>query len=108
MPSTPSEVDVTPGISEFTPDHKSIRFETMTRNVWLRPLRETQIHKNYKKLLAFYADCQDFMRSGVVTEVRYVVGSENDPDIDTPGKNTKAEANAMVVYCVYMYLSYAF
>ncbi|ETV71572.1 hypothetical protein H257_13241 [Aphanomyces astaci] len=28
--------------------------------------------------------------------MRYVVGSENDPDIDTPGKNTKAEAKAMV------------
>ncbi|RHY61760.1 hypothetical protein DYB38_013977, partial [Aphanomyces astaci] len=64
MPSTPSEVDVTP-----------------------IPVG---------KLLAFYADCQDFMLSGVVTEVRYVVGSENDPDIDTPGKNTKAEAKAMV------------
>ncbi|RQM10760.1 hypothetical protein B5M09_011586, partial [Aphanomyces astaci] len=99
MPSTPSEVDVTPipvGVSEFTPDHKSIRSETMFRNVSFRPLREMQIHKNDKKLLAFYADCQDFMLSGVVTEVRYVVGSENDPDIDTPGKNTKAEAKAMV------------
>ncbi|RHZ31806.1 hypothetical protein DYB37_013147, partial [Aphanomyces astaci] len=81
------------GVSAFTPDHKSIRFETMFRNVSFRPLREMQIHKNDKKLLAFYADC---MLSGVVTEVRYVVGSENDPDIDTPGKNTKAEAKAMV------------
>ncbi|RHY16207.1 hypothetical protein DYB36_013286 [Aphanomyces astaci] len=99
MPSTPSEVDVTPipvGVSEFTPDLKSIRSNTMFRNVLFRPLQETQIHKNDKKLLAFYADCQDFMLSGVVTEVRYVVGSENDPDIDTPGKNTKAEAKAMV------------
>ncbi|RHZ28417.1 hypothetical protein DYB31_012177 [Aphanomyces astaci] len=79
MPSTPSEVDVTPipvGVSE--------------------PLREMQIHNNDKKLLAFYADCQDFMLSGVVTEVRYVVGSDNDPDIDTPGKETKAEAKAIV------------
>ncbi|RHZ09660.1 hypothetical protein DYB37_014045 [Aphanomyces astaci] len=99
MPSTPSEADITPipvGVSEFTPDLKSIRSETMFRNVSFRPLREMQIHKNDKKLLAFYADCQDFMLSGVVTEVRYVVGSENDPDIDTPGKNTKAEAKAMV------------
>ncbi|RHZ32875.1 hypothetical protein DYB31_004887 [Aphanomyces astaci] len=55
-----------------------------------------RFHKNDKKLLAFYADCQDFMLSGVVTEVRYVVGSENDPDIDTPGKKTKTEAKAMV------------
>ncbi|RHY75309.1 hypothetical protein DYB30_012276 [Aphanomyces astaci] len=68
----------------------------MFRNVSFRTLRETQIHKNDKKLLAFYADCQDFMLSGVVTEVRYVVGSENDPDIDTPGKKTKTEAKAMV------------
>ncbi|RHZ40402.1 hypothetical protein DYB26_015678, partial [Aphanomyces astaci] len=68
----------------------------MFRNVSFRPLREMQIHKNDKKLLAFYANCQDFMLSGVVTEVRYVLGSENDPDIDTPGKNTKAEAKAMV------------
>ncbi|ETV89235.1 hypothetical protein H257_00591 [Aphanomyces astaci] len=76
MPSTPSEVDVTP--------------------IPVGPLRETQIHKNDKKLLAFYAAYQNFMLSGVVTEVRYVVGSEKDPDIDTPGKNTKAEAKAMV------------
>ncbi|RHY22184.1 hypothetical protein DYB36_013329, partial [Aphanomyces astaci] len=99
MPSTPSEVEVTPipvAVSEFNPDHKSIRSETMFRNVSFRPLRETQVHKNDKKLLAFYADCQDFMLSGVVTEVRYVVGSENDPDIDTPGKKTKTEAKAMV------------
>ncbi|RHY99894.1 hypothetical protein DYB35_013663, partial [Aphanomyces astaci] len=61
-----------------------------------RLLRETQIHKNNNKLLAFYADC---MRSGVATEVRYVVGSENDPDFDTPGKNTKAEARRWW-YCV--------
>ncbi|RQM30623.1 hypothetical protein B5M09_012970, partial [Aphanomyces astaci] len=84
MPPTPSEVDVTPisvGVSEFTPDHKSIRSQTMFRNVSFRPLQEMQIHKNDKNLLAFYADCQDFMLSGVVTEVRYVVGSENDPDI---------------------------
>ncbi|ETV74175.1 hypothetical protein H257_11141 [Aphanomyces astaci] len=89
MPSTPSEVDVKPipvGISEFTPDHKSIRSETMFRNVSFRPLREMQIHKNYNRLLAFYADCQNFMLSG----------GENDPNIDTPGKNTKAEAKSMV------------
>ncbi|RHY95948.1 hypothetical protein DYB31_013578 [Aphanomyces astaci] len=99
MPSTPSEVDVTQipvGVSEFTPDHKSIRSETMFRNVSFRPLREMRIHKNDKKLLACYADCQDFMLSGVVTDVRYVVDSENDPDIDSPGKNTKAEVKAMV------------
>ncbi|RHY79504.1 hypothetical protein DYB31_009991 [Aphanomyces astaci] len=99
MPSTPSEVDVTPipvGVSEFTPDLKSIRSNTMFRNVLFRPLQETQIYKNDKKLLAFYADCKDFMLSGVVTEMRYVVGSENDPDIDTPDKNTKAEVKAMV------------
>ncbi|RHZ26132.1 hypothetical protein DYB37_012481 [Aphanomyces astaci] len=99
MPSTPSEGDVTPipvEVSEFTPDHKSIPSETMFRNVSFRPLRETQIHKNDKKLFAFYADCQEFMLSGVMTEVRYVVSSENYPDIDTSGKNTKAEAKAIV------------
>ncbi|RQM20009.1 hypothetical protein B5M09_012379 [Aphanomyces astaci] len=68
----------------------------MFRNVSFRPLRETQIHKNDKKLFAFYADCQEFMLSGVMTEVRYVVSSENYPDIDTSGKNTKAEAKAIV------------
>ncbi|CAK4631636.1 unnamed protein product [Aphanomyces euteiches] len=80
----------------FTPDHKSIRSETMYRYVSFKPLREAQIHKNDKKLLDFYADCQDFMLSGVVTEVRYVVGSENDPDFDTPGKKSKATTKTMV------------
>ncbi|KAH9126365.1 hypothetical protein AeMF1_003204 [Aphanomyces euteiches] len=79
----------------FTPDHKSIRSETMYRYVSFKPLREAQIHKNDKKLLDFYAD-QDFMLSGVVTEVRYVVGSENDPDFDTPGKKSKATTKTMV------------
>ncbi|CAK4896435.1 unnamed protein product, partial [Aphanomyces euteiches] len=68
----------------------------MYRYVSFKPLREAQIHKNDKKLLDFYADCQDFMLSGVVTEVRYVVGSENDPDFDTPGKKSKATTKTMV------------
>ncbi|CAK4428196.1 unnamed protein product, partial [Aphanomyces euteiches] len=80
----------------FTPDHKSIRFESMYRYVSFKPLREVQIHKNDKKLFDFYADCQDFMLRGVVTEVRYVVGSENDPDSDTPGKKSKATTKTMV------------
>ncbi|KAH9121393.1 hypothetical protein AeMF1_006865, partial [Aphanomyces euteiches] len=80
----------------FTPDHKSIRSETMYRYVSFKPLREAQIHKNDKKLLDFYADCQDFMLRGVVTEVRYVVGSENDPDFDTPGKKSKATTKTKV------------
>ncbi|CAK4759545.1 unnamed protein product, partial [Aphanomyces euteiches] len=80
----------------FTPDHKSIRSESMYRYVSFKPLREAQIHKNDKKLLDFYADCQDFMLRGVVTEVRYVVGSENDPDFDTPGKKSKATTKTMV------------
>ncbi|CAK4294540.1 unnamed protein product, partial [Aphanomyces euteiches] len=68
----------------------------MYRYVSFKPLREAQIHKNDKKLLDFYADCQDFMLRGVVTEVRYVVGSENDPDFDTPGKKSKATTKTMV------------
>ncbi|KAH9099411.1 hypothetical protein Ae201684P_018427 [Aphanomyces euteiches] len=34
----------------------------MYRYVSFKPLREAQIHKNDKKLLDFYADCQDFMQ----------------------------------------------
>ncbi|KAF0721641.1 hypothetical protein Ae201684_019013 [Aphanomyces euteiches] len=88
--------DASEATAIFTPDHKSIRSETMYRCVSFKPLREAQIHKNDKKLLDFYADCQDFMLSGVVTEVRYVVGSENDPDFDTPGKKSKATTKTMV------------
>ncbi|RHY88337.1 hypothetical protein DYB35_011846, partial [Aphanomyces astaci] len=91
MPSTPSEVDVTPIPVGYPSLHPTTSpFDPR------QCFGTCQIHKNDKKLLAFYADCQDFMLSGVVTEVRYVVGSENDPDIDTPGKETKAEAKAIV------------
>ncbi|RHY57596.1 hypothetical protein DYB34_001834 [Aphanomyces astaci] len=75
---------------------KTMRSEAIYRNVAFKPLQEVEIHKNDKKLLAFYADTGNYMLSGVVTEVKYVIGTEHDMDWETPGKKSKTALKALV------------